>query len=81
MRSTANVSPWRAKESATCFCRLVVLLLLSPIMLLAAAAVKCTSKGPVFYRQVRVGMLAKEFRILKFRSMVVNADKSVPKLR
>lgn len=57
------------------FISFFVLLLLSPILLVAACMVKFTSKGPVFYKQVRVGALGREFRILKFRTMVVNADK------
>ena len=51
------------------------LLVLSPIFLILAIWIKIDSKGPVFYRQVRVGKDGKDFRIFKFRSMVVNADK------
>jgi len=51
------------------------LLVLSPIFLILAIWIKLDSKGPVFYRQVRVGKGGKDFRIFKFRSMVVNADK------
>ena len=53
---------------------LVLLLLLSPVFLLLAIAIKLDSKGPVFYRQTRVTRYGKEFRIHKFRSMVQNAD-------
>jgi len=45
------------------------LLLLSPLLLLIAAAIKLDSPGPVFYRQVRVGRFGREFRIHKFRTM------------
>ena len=45
------------------------LLVLSPVLLLVALWVKLDSKGPVFYRQVRVGLHNKDFRIFKFRSM------------
>ena len=51
------------------------LLVLSPVLLLVALCVKLDSKGPVFYRQVRVGLHNKDFRIFKFRSMRVGADK------
>lgn len=51
------------------------LLVLSPIFLILAIWIKLDSKGPVFYRQVRVGKNGKDFRIFKFRSMVINADK------
>lgn len=54
---------------------LVLLLLLSPIFLILAIAIKIDSPGPVFYRQVRVTAGAKEFRIFKFRTMVQNADR------
>jgi lipopolysaccharide/colanic/teichoic acid biosynthesis glycosyltransferase len=52
---------------------LALLAALSPLFLLIAALVKLTSRGPVFFRQVRVGQRAKHFRMLKFRTMYVNA--------
>lgn len=51
------------------------LIVLSPLFLVLAIWIKCDSKGPVFYRQVRVGRGNKDFRIFKFRSMRVGADK------
>lgn len=51
------------------------LLVLSPLFLILAIWIKLDSKGPVFYRQVRVGLHNKDFRIFKFRSMRVGADK------
>lgn len=51
------------------------LLVLSPLLLFVAIWIKLDSKGPVFYRQVRVGRNNKDFRIFKFRSMKVGADK------
>lgn len=53
----------------------VMLLVLLPVFLVLAIAIKLDSPGPVFYRQVRVTQYGKEFRIFKFRSMVQNADK------
>ena len=53
----------------------IMLLILSPVFLLLAIAIKLDSPGPVFYRQVRVTQYGKQFRIFKFRSMVSNADK------
>ena len=53
----------------------VMLLILSPMFLILAIAIKLDSPGPVFYRQVRVTQYGKQFRIFKFRSMVSNADK------
>ncbi len=54
---------------------LLTLILTSPILLLAAVAVRLTSRGPIFYRQERTGLHGKPFGLLKFRSMVVNAEK------
>lgn len=51
------------------------LILVSPVILVIAIFVKLTSPGPVMYKGVRVGRYGKPFRILKFRSMVVDAEK------
>lgn len=53
----------------------LMLILLSPVFLILAIAIKADSKGPVFYRQVRLTQYNRPFRIFKFRSMVQNADK------
>jgi sugar transferase (PEP-CTERM system associated) len=53
---------------------LLGLVLLSPIMLLTAIAVRLDSKGPVLYRQERVGLTGKVFNLVKFRSMQTNAE-------
>ncbi len=50
------------------------LLLLSPVLVAAAIAVKCSSPGPVFFRQKRTGRNGKEFVMLKMRTMVVDAE-------
>lgn len=54
---------------------LVLLVVLSPVFLVLAVAIKLDSPGPVFFRQVRVTQYGREFRIFKFRTMVNNADK------
>lgn len=54
---------------------LLMILLLSPLMLVIAIWIKCDSKGPVMFRQVRITTGGKEFRIFKFRTMVTNAEK------
>lgn len=56
------------------FAVMLLVVLIIPIIIIAVA-VKATSKGPVFYRQVRVTTYGKNFKILKFRTMVENADK------
>jgi lipopolysaccharide/colanic/teichoic acid biosynthesis glycosyltransferase/2-polyprenyl-3-methyl-5-hydroxy-6-metoxy-1,4-benzoquinol methylase len=50
------------------------LVVVSPLLLLIAALIKADSKGPLFYRGQRVGRFGRPFRILKFRTMVVNAE-------
>jgi len=57
----------------------LALLLFSPFLLAIAIAIKLTSKGPVFFRQKRVGQYGEQFVFLKFRSMHVNNDASVHK--
>lgn len=53
----------------------ILLLLLSPVFLILAIAIKIDSPGKVFYRQVRVTQYGRRFRIFKFRSMVNDADR------
>jgi exopolysaccharide biosynthesis polyprenyl glycosylphosphotransferase len=53
----------------------VLLLALAPVFLLVTALIKLTSKGPVFFRQTRIGYGKRPFGILKFRTMVVDAEK------
>ena len=54
---------------------LVLLVLLSPVMLILALAIRLDSPGEVLFRQVRVTQYGQEFRIFKFRTMVANAQK------
>ena len=56
-----------------------MLFLLAPLFLVIALAVKLTSRGPVFYRQQRVGRYGQTFTFLKFRSMFANNDSNVHK--
>ena len=55
-----------------------LIILFSPLLVIISMAVKLSSPGPVFYRQVRISKFGKEFRIFKFRSMVTDADKIGP---
>jgi exopolysaccharide biosynthesis polyprenyl glycosylphosphotransferase len=59
----------------------VALFLLSPVLLGIALAVRLSSAGPALYRQERVGINGRSFTMLKFRSMVVDADSQVDRLR
>ncbi len=72
-----------AKKRGTLLCKrildvaaaLVLLVVLAPVFLVLALAIKLESPGPVFYRQVRVTQYGRHFRIHKFRTMVQDADK------
>ncbi len=55
---------------------LILIILLSPLMLLTALCIKISDGGPVFYRQIRCTKNAREFSMLKFRSMIVDAEKN-----
>lgn len=58
-----------------------MLMMLAPVMLIAALAIKADSSGPIFYRATRVGINNQPFQMWKFRSMVRNADKHKDELR
>jgi sugar transferase (PEP-CTERM system associated) len=57
------------------FCALLLTLVSAPIMVITAFAIKLESRGPVFYRQERVGLEGKPFMVTKFRSMRTDAEK------
>lgn len=57
---------------------LIGLLVLSPLFLITALLIKTDSKGPVFYKQTRIGLNKKPFKIWKFRTMVQKADQMGP---
>ncbi len=54
---------------------IVLLIVLSPVFIIVSLFIRADSKGPIFYRQERVTQYGKMFKIFKFRTMVVNADK------
>lgn len=56
------------------FISFILLIITSPIMLISAILIKVTSKGPIFYKQVRITKGQKEFEIFKFRSMRIDAE-------
>lgn len=57
------------------------IVILSPLMIIIAIVIKGEDHGPIFYKQVRVGKNGKTFKMYKFRSMFVNADKMLDKLK
>lgn len=62
------------KKVTDIFFSLVALIILSPIMIIIALAIKITSKGPVIYKQARVGLRGRQFNLYKFRTMVSGAE-------
>lgn len=86
-RTSPAVSPalssWNfclAKRVLDIIFSFALLLLTSPLWLLTAAAIKLTSRGPVFFQQVRSGQNGREFQLLKFRSMAFEAGARGPDL-
>ena len=73
-RPGASASLWPAKRALDLVTAALLLVLVSPILVACALAVKLTSTGPVFFRQVRIGVGGRPFEILKFRTMRVNED-------
>lgn len=57
------------------------LVCLSPLMIIIAYMIKCEDNGPILYKQIRVGKDGRNFEMYKFRSMVVNADQLLVKLK
>ena len=66
------------KRAFDIFCSFLAIILLALPMLIVAIAIKCDSKGPVFFKQDRIGKNKKIFKILKFRSMYINTDPNAP---
>lgn len=79
---TTSFSTWQVftKEAIDFVGGLVLTVLTAPVMLAIAAAIKLTSKGPVFFIQERVGQNKRRFRMYKFRTMVVDAVEIQKKL-
>lgn len=80
--NTHNMPDWQisTKRIVDILVSIFALIVLIPVYLILAIAVKTTSKGPVFFFQERVGKNRKPFRIIKFRTMNVGAEKNGPQL-
>lgn len=57
---------------------LIGLIILSPILIIISIIIKCDSKGPILYQQLRVGKNNKDFKIYKFRTMRVGSEENFP---
>lgn len=68
------------KEFFDFFLAIVFIILTSPIMLVAALLIKILSPGPVFFRQERMGVHKRKFKIIKFRTMYIDAESRLEKL-
>ncbi len=66
---------WKIKRMTDWLAALVILTVLSPVMLALAVIIATTSSGSIFFHQWRVGERGKLFRIIKFRTMIADADK------
>lgn len=79
---TPHLSGWQkaSKRAMDISLSLLGLLLGIPLFILCILGIKSTSKGPILYKQERIGLHKKPFRIYKFRSMIVNAEKDGPQL-
>jgi exopolysaccharide biosynthesis polyprenyl glycosylphosphotransferase len=75
---TTPMSTWNQilKRSFDLIVASIVLILVCPVFLLLAVLIKLTSPGPVFYLQERIGLDGRSFRVMKFRSMKVDAEKT-----
>ena len=79
-RADMSESTINIKRVSDIFISLITLILISPLLLILAILVKRDSKGPVIYKQKRIGFHKKPFNIYKFRSMKVNAEANGPTL-
>ncbi|MGN1443324.1 MAG: sugar transferase [Acutalibacteraceae bacterium] len=74
-RSDASLIYQLGKRAADIVFSFVAIIVLSPLMLVVAAAIKAEDGGPVFYKQTRLTLNGKQFKIIKFRSMKTDAEK------
>lgn len=68
------------KRTSDIIISIIALILISPLILILSILIKCDSKGPIFYKQKRIGYHKKPFNIYKFRSMKVDAEANGPTL-
>ena len=79
-RADMSDSTLNLKRVSDIIVSIIALIIISPLLLILAILVKCDSKGPVIYKQTRIGYHKKPFNIYKFRSMKVDAEANGPTL-
>jgi exopolysaccharide biosynthesis polyprenyl glycosylphosphotransferase len=73
--------PLEIKTMSDIYLSALAVIILSPLLLIIAALIKLDSRGPVFFKQERIGHRGRKFKLYKFRTMVVNAEELLEKLR
>lgn len=73
--------PLEIKTMADIYLSVIAVILLSPILLITALLIKLNSKGPVLFKQERIGLRGRKFKLYKFRTMVVDAEELLEKLK
>lgn len=73
--------PLEVKTISDIYLSLIAMIILSPVFLLIILLIKMDSKGPVFFKQERIGLRGRKFKLFKFRTMVVNAEELLEKLK
>jgi exopolysaccharide biosynthesis polyprenyl glycosylphosphotransferase len=81
MNTPRNLFALAWKSFSEFWISLIIIFILSPIMLLISILIKITSKGPIIFKQERVGLRGRKFYIYKFRTMVADAEKLKEKLK
>ncbi len=69
------------KSMGDIYFSIMAVILLIPVFLIIALLIKAGSKGPVFFRQERIGLRGRKFRLFKFRTMVIDAEEQLKKLK
>jgi exopolysaccharide biosynthesis polyprenyl glycosylphosphotransferase len=77
----SNNMPLLIKTMADIYFSITAVILLLPVFLLIAIVIRLESKGPVFFKQERIGLRGRKFKLYKFRTMVVDAEKQLEMLR
>jgi exopolysaccharide biosynthesis polyprenyl glycosylphosphotransferase len=78
---SSDIAALMVKRALDVIVSTILLFLLAPLMVAVAVLIKLDSAGPVFFRQQRIGLNKRRFRIFKFRTMVVNAEKMMVELQ